>query len=331
MLPGRAARAESADPSRMRDPMTAGRPYSRLFQDVDGLPQNTIHALHGRSRGIALGRHPGRCGHLRRARLETPRPAASGPLELRAIDARGARRLALDRPPDGRAGAPARGQVARGRLRLDGARREAGQRAARDAGRRRQAGALGGNRRKRSAALRRRELDRLRNRGGSAERAGLVAAGDGRQRRATALDRHHRRAGDTAALGRPDRSARRRAEGVGQLPARRRRRRTACRRSGSEPTAAGCWSFRGGVWRRLGAAEGLSSLFVTDLAASPSGGADAFWIATDGARRRAVPGRTDPHRGARRAARLARGLQESSRRAPNRVRRRSGSAPATTA
>lgn len=40
------------------------------------------------------------------------------------------------------------------------------------------------------------------------------------------------------------------------------------------------WS--GGAWSRLGSAEGLPSLFVTDLARSPSGGPESFWIATDG-------------------------------------------------
>ncbi|MEO8276426.1 MAG: diguanylate cyclase [Thermoanaerobaculia bacterium] len=39
---------------------------------------------------------------------------------------------------------------------------------------------------------------------------------------------------------------------------------------------------RGGVWSRLGLADGLPSLFLTDLAASPSGGKEDFWIATDG-------------------------------------------------
>jgi diguanylate cyclase (GGDEF)-like protein len=37
-----------------------------------------------------------------------------------------------------------------------------------------------------------------------------------------------------------------------------------------------------GVWSRFGLAEGLPSLFLTDLAASPTGGPDSFWIATDG-------------------------------------------------
>ena len=40
------------------------------------------------------------------------------------------------------------------------------------------------------------------------------------------------------------------------------------------------WSA--GVWTRLGLDEGLPNLFITDLAASPSGGPEAFWIATDG-------------------------------------------------
>ena len=44
----------------------------------------------------------------------------------------------------------------------------------------------------------------------------------------------------------------------------------------------GLLRYSDGVWRRLGPAENLPSLFVTDLAASPSGGPDSFWIATDG-------------------------------------------------
>ncbi len=44
----------------------------------------------------------------------------------------------------------------------------------------------------------------------------------------------------------------------------------------------GLLRYRGGVWSRLGSAENLPSLFVTDLAASPTGGPDSFWIATDG-------------------------------------------------
>ncbi len=44
----------------------------------------------------------------------------------------------------------------------------------------------------------------------------------------------------------------------------------------------GLLRYRSGVWSRLGSAENLPNLFVTDLAASPSGGPDSFWIATDG-------------------------------------------------
>ncbi|MEO8195394.1 MAG: diguanylate cyclase [Thermoanaerobaculia bacterium] len=44
----------------------------------------------------------------------------------------------------------------------------------------------------------------------------------------------------------------------------------------------GLLRWNGGAWRRLGAADGLPSPFVTDLAASPSGGPDSLWIATDG-------------------------------------------------
>ena len=44
----------------------------------------------------------------------------------------------------------------------------------------------------------------------------------------------------------------------------------------------GLLRWNGGSWSRLGSAEGLPSLFVTDLAASPSGGPDTLWIATDG-------------------------------------------------
>lgn len=44
----------------------------------------------------------------------------------------------------------------------------------------------------------------------------------------------------------------------------------------------GLLRWNGGAWTRLGAAEGLPSEFVTDLAASPSGGPDTLWIATDG-------------------------------------------------
>lgn len=44
----------------------------------------------------------------------------------------------------------------------------------------------------------------------------------------------------------------------------------------------GLLRWQGGSWRRFGAAEGLPSLFVTDLAASPSAGPEALWIGTDG-------------------------------------------------
>jgi diguanylate cyclase (GGDEF)-like protein len=44
----------------------------------------------------------------------------------------------------------------------------------------------------------------------------------------------------------------------------------------------GLLRWNGGAWTRLGSAEGLPSLFITDLAASPSGGPDSLWIATDG-------------------------------------------------
>ncbi|MEO7794413.1 MAG: diguanylate cyclase [Thermoanaerobaculia bacterium] len=44
----------------------------------------------------------------------------------------------------------------------------------------------------------------------------------------------------------------------------------------------GLLRWNGGSWSRLGLAEDLPSLFVTDLAASPSGGPDTLWIATDG-------------------------------------------------
>ena len=40
------------------------------------------------------------------------------------------------------------------------------------------------------------------------------------------------------------------------------------------------WS--GGGWSRFGSVEGLPSLFLTDLAVSPSGGPESFWIGTDG-------------------------------------------------
>ena len=45
---------------------------------------------------------------------------------------------------------------------------------------------------------------------------------------------------------------------------------------------AGLWRLRAGEWSRVGPAEGLPNLFLTDLAPSPSGGPGAFWIATDG-------------------------------------------------
>ncbi len=44
----------------------------------------------------------------------------------------------------------------------------------------------------------------------------------------------------------------------------------------------GLLRWNGASWSRLGASEGLPSPFVTDLAASPSGGPDTLWIATDG-------------------------------------------------
>lgn len=44
----------------------------------------------------------------------------------------------------------------------------------------------------------------------------------------------------------------------------------------------GLLRWNGGAWSRLGAADGLPSPFITDLAASPSGGPDSLWIATDG-------------------------------------------------
>ncbi len=44
----------------------------------------------------------------------------------------------------------------------------------------------------------------------------------------------------------------------------------------------GLWRWDGISWESLGSADGLPSPFVTDLALSPSSGADALWIATDG-------------------------------------------------
>ncbi len=44
----------------------------------------------------------------------------------------------------------------------------------------------------------------------------------------------------------------------------------------------GLLAYAGGAWRRFDESAGLPSLFVTDLAASPSYGGEAFWIGTDG-------------------------------------------------
>lgn len=44
----------------------------------------------------------------------------------------------------------------------------------------------------------------------------------------------------------------------------------------------GLWRFAGGQWSRIDRDGGLPSSFLTDLAPSPSRGGDAFWIASDG-------------------------------------------------
>ncbi|MGE0641537.1 MAG: diguanylate cyclase [Thermoanaerobaculia bacterium] len=44
----------------------------------------------------------------------------------------------------------------------------------------------------------------------------------------------------------------------------------------------GLWWKEGDAWRSAGLGDGLPNLFLTDLARSPSGGSAAFWIASDG-------------------------------------------------
>jgi diguanylate cyclase (GGDEF)-like protein len=281
MLLAPVAQAEAGDLARLRDPMTAGRPYSRLFQDVDGLPQNTIHALTvDREGSLWVGTQDGAAAYDGHAwtRLDLPHPDRSNFVRsmLETRDGSlwfGRQTGGLARRRDGEwvdvdfgstgleekrvnalletqgaEGSPVLwvGTADSGVLRFDGA-----------------------------------------NWTGFGPAAGLpsaqvwsLLATEGAEGRRLWIGTTAGPATLRLSDGRIETPEGAPNESVSSL--------LETKSADGLPAVwvgtygGGLWSFRGGVWRRFGLAEGLPSLFVTDLAASPSGGADALWIATDG-------------------------------------------------
>lgn len=262
--------------------MTAGRPYSRLFQDVDGLPQNTIHALTvDREGSLWVGTQDGAAtydGHVW-TRLDLPNPDRSNFVRS-MLEARD-------------------GSLWIGRQTGGLARRREGEWLEVDFG------TTGLEEKRVNALLETQGADGstvlwvgtadsglLRFDGtnwtGFSTAAGLPSAQvwslvetEGSEGRQLWIGTTAGPATLRLSDGRIEVPAGAPKESVSSLLA------TAAPEG--PPTVwvgtygGGLWSFRGGSWTHFGPAEGLPSLFLTDLAASPSGGADAFWIATDGA------------------------------------------------
>lgn len=266
---------------RIWDPMIAGRPYCRLFQDIDGLPQNTIHALVvDRQGSLWAGTQDGAAAYDGKVwkRLDLPHPDRSNFIRsmLESRDGSlwiGRQAGGLARFRDGQWVDLDFGQTGLGEMRVNALLETQ----AADGSPVLWAGTA------ESGVLR---FDGA-NWTGFGVAAGLPSAQVWSLLETDDAEGRHLWIGTTAGP-----ATLRLSDGRIEVPAGAPRDSVSSLLTTVSPAGqrtvwvgtygGGLLRYRDGVWRRLGPAENLPSLFVTDLAASPSGGPDSFWIATDG-------------------------------------------------